>query len=236
MNTFHLFQNTINRNNTIMETFKNISYMMSHIFLFLFIYLFNIHRYSKYITAGICFSSFSIIVLADIVKLNLFPNSYLCYVIVTIFQIIVAQTTGIIISKYINSKVLFMGLSASNYVIAGSLAATILYYYTKNAFLSLTGSFLIHFAILIVLYKKIRQIWLKQVENISSYAIEKKTETYLTQTWWELCLIPVFFYCTFTFIAYFPYTLDQNPRNIQERFFYNHYVCILCSCNTLHRK
>lgn len=202
-----------------METFKNISYMMSHIFLFLFIYLFNIHRYSKYITAGICFSSFSIIVLADIVKLNLFPNSYLCYVIVTIFQIIVAQTTGIIISKYINSKVLFMGLSASNYVIAGSLAATILYYYTKNAFLSLTGSFLIHFVILIVLYKKIRQIWLKQVENISSYAIEKKTETYLTQTWWELCLIPVFFYCTFTFIAYFPYTLDQNPRNIPGALF-----------------
>ena len=101
----------------------------------------------------------------------------------------------------------------------GSLAATILYYYTKNAFLSLTGSFLIHFAILIVLYKKIRQIWLKQVENISSYAIEKKTETYLTQTWWELCLIPVFFYCTFTFIAYFPYTLDQNPRNIPGALF-----------------
>lgn len=202
-----------------MEDFKNISYMMSHIFLFLFIYLFNIHRYSKYITAGICFSSFSIVVLADILKLNLFPNSHLCYVIVTIFQIIVTQATGIIISKYINSKVLFMGLSASNYVIAGSLAAAILYYYTKNAFLSLAGSFLIHFAILTVLYKKIRQIWLKQVENISSYTIEKKAEPYLIQTWWELCLIPVFFYCTFTFIAYFPYTLDKNPRNIPGALF-----------------
>ena len=38
-----------------MEGFKNISYMLSHIFLFTFIYLFNVHKYSKRTTIGICF-------------------------------------------------------------------------------------------------------------------------------------------------------------------------------------
>ena len=37
------------------EFYKNISYMMSHLFLLLFIYLFIVHRYSKEKTAGICF-------------------------------------------------------------------------------------------------------------------------------------------------------------------------------------
>ena len=104
--------------------------MLSHIFLFTFIYLFNVHKYSKRTTIGICFLSFFLITITDILKLSLFPDSDLCYVFVTVVQIIIAQSTGIIISAYKNSKVLFMGLSASNYVIAGSLSATILYYYT----------------------------------------------------------------------------------------------------------
>lgn len=34
------------------------------------------------------------------------------------------------------------------------------------------------------------------------------------KNWWELCLIPVFFYCGFSFLAFFPYTLYDNPSNI----------------------
>lgn len=187
---------------------------MSHVFLFLFIYLFNIHRYSRLVTAGICFFSFLIITIADSLKLNFFPDSNLCYVIVTIFQIIVTQSSNIFISENRTSKVLFMGLSSSNYVIAGAISATTLYYYTKDTLLSLAGSFLIHFVILLILYIKIRKIWLTQVTNSASYGYGAKTKPHFTQNWWELCLIPVFFYCTFTFIAYFPYTLDENPKNI----------------------
>lgn len=203
-----------------MEQFKNISYMISHIFLFIFIYLFNTHRYSKQVTAGICFLSFFILTTTDVLKLNIFPDSKLCYVIVTIFQIIVTQSIGIIISEYRNSKVLFMGLTASNYVIAGSIAATIFYYYTKNAFLSLMGSFLIHAVILLFLYIRIRKIWLAQVAGSPCYDKDTKTEPGLMQNWWELCLIPVFFYCTFTFIGYFPYTLDEHPENIPGILFF----------------
>lgn len=203
-----------------MEGFKNVSYMLSHIFLFTFIYLFNVHKYSKRTTIGICFLSFFLITTLDILKLSLFPDSDLCYVFVTVVQIIITQSTGIIISAYKNSKVLFMGLSASNYVIAGSLASTILYYYTGYRFFSLAGSFFIHFVILIILCVRIRKIWLAHVEKSSRDDAQSENEPHFMQNWWELCLIPICFYCSFTFIAYFPNTLDEMPANIPAVLFF----------------
>ena len=109
----------------------------------LFFYLFAGHRFSRRKTIIICLSSFLLITATDSLKLNLFPNSGLCYVVVTLFQIFVTQFTGIFISKTRDSKVLFMGLSASNYVIVGSIAFSILHIYTDNIFLSLIGSFIV---------------------------------------------------------------------------------------------
>ena len=98
----------------------------------LFIYLFVTHRYSKGKTIGICFSSFFVLTISDCLKLNMFPDSNICYVVVTILQIFVTQFTGIYISDTRDSRALFMGLTASNYVIAGSLAASILHIYTER--------------------------------------------------------------------------------------------------------
>lgn len=185
-----------------MDYFDNISYTQSHLFLMLFLYLFITHRYSKAVTRGICFGAFLILTLTDCLKLNFFPESSLCYIVMTAIQIFVTQFTGIFISGKRNWKVLFMGLSASNYVIMGSIAATILYIYTKDQWISLLGSCIIHVAVLYVLYKGVRDIWLRQYEK--EY----------TESWWELCLVPVFFYCSFFAISIYPRTLDQVPENI----------------------
>ncbi len=98
-----------------MDYFDNISYTQSHLFLMLFLYLFITHRYSKAVTRGICFGAFLILTLTDCLKLNLFPESSLCYIVMTAIQIFVTQFTGIFISGKRNWKVLFMGLSASNH-------------------------------------------------------------------------------------------------------------------------
>lgn len=82
-----------------MDYFNNLSYMISHIFLMLFIYLFITHRYSNLITKFICFNSFALLTVTDCLKLNVFPDSDLCYFIVTIAQILITQLTGILISK-----------------------------------------------------------------------------------------------------------------------------------------
>ncbi|MCI8300443.1 MAG: sensor histidine kinase [Lachnospiraceae bacterium] len=185
-----------------MDYFSNISYTVSHIFLILFLFLFITHRYSRRVTVTICFTSFMLLNVLDCLKLNIFPDSDLCYAIVTIIQIIITQSTGIIISAKRNQKVLFMGLSASNYVIVGSVAACILYIYTKSQFMALTGSFFVHLVVLYIVYKGIRELWIKQYE------------TEYTRGWWALCLIPVFFYCSFSMIAFFPNTLYEIPENI----------------------
>ena len=102
-----------------MAYFKSISYMISHVFLMVFFYLFVTSRFSRRRTFLICVSSFLILNLFDCFKLLLFPDSSLCYLLVTLVQIFVTQFTGLFISRKRDSRMLFMGLSASNYVIAG---------------------------------------------------------------------------------------------------------------------
>ena len=97
---------------------------------------------------------------------------------------------------------LFLGLSASNYVISGSILAAVLHIYTGNDILALTGSFFTHLLILLFLYFKIRDMYLKL------YGKE------YMKNWWELCLIPAFFYCGFSFLAFFSHTLYENLDNI----------------------
>lgn len=163
-----------------MYYFNNISYLISHIFLMLFFYLFTVHRYSSKKTIGICLFTFSVLSSTDCLKLNFFPDSGLCYISVTIFQIIIVQSTNIYISSKRNTKVLFMGLCASNYVIAGAIAASILHIRTENPILALIGSCMVHAVILFILYLKIRKEWFQ------CYTRDP------INSWWELCLIPVF--------------------------------------------
>ncbi len=191
-----------------MEYFKNISYLISHIYLMLFIYLFVAHRYSKRTTAAVCFSAGMILTLTDCLKLNILPESDLCYLIVTIVQILITQSTVILISENRDSKALFLGLSASNYVISGSILAAVLHIYTGNDALALAGSFLTHLIILVLLYYKMKDLYFKW------YGKE------YMKNWWELCLIPVFFYCGFSFLAFFPHTLYENPDNIPGTIFF----------------
>ncbi len=126
-----------------MGYFRNINYLISHCFLLIFIYLFIVHRFSRVKTVMICLCAFLMLTATDVLKLNLFPDSKLCYAAVTVFQIVVTQATGLMIARERNGKVLFLGLSASNYVIAGSIMASVLQICTKKEGLALTGSLLV---------------------------------------------------------------------------------------------
>lgn len=183
-------------------SYKNISYTISHLFVVLFIYLFIARRYSKQKTAVICMLSFLGITIPNVLKLNLFPDSRLCYFLVTVYQIVLTQFTGVFLSKSRDSRALFVGLTGSNYVTAGSIMAAIIHIYTGNLYLCTAGCILTHIVILCILYVKIRDIWIQyqQTESMKS--------------WWMLCMIPVFFYAGFSWFAFFPCTLDDHPENI----------------------
>ena len=182
--------------------YKNISYTISHMFVMLFIYLFVAPRYSKPKTAAICIISFFAITIPNVLKLNIFPDSRLCYLLVTIYQIALTQLTGIFISVKRDSKALFVGLSASNYVIAGSIIAAIVHIFTGNVILCTVCCIATHIIILYTLYVKIHDIWIDyQKESVMG-------------SWWKLCLIPVFFYCGFSSLTFFPFMIDDHPQNI----------------------
>lgn len=188
--------------NMEMVYLKDISYTLSHIFFMGFIYLFLTPRFSKKATLAICLVACFVMNLLDLFKLNLFPDNRLIYFFTTIGQIVIAQFTGLFIARKRDSRVLFIGLSASNYVIVGSITASILYIYTESISLALVGNVLMHLVILWILYIKIA--------NIFHLFCERD----LGKSWWELCLIPVFFYCCFSCLAFFPYTLYEHPQNI----------------------
>lgn len=181
---------------------KDISYTLSHIFFMAYIYLFLTRRFSKKITFAVCFAVCFAMNLLDYLKLNLFADSGVIYFFTTILQIAMAQFTGLFIAKKRDSRVLFIGLSASNYVIVGSITASILYIYTQNIRVALVGNIIMHLVILWVLNVKIADIF------------HMFCERDLGKSWWELCLIPVFFYCCFSCLAFFPYTLYEHPQNI----------------------
>lgn len=182
--------------------YKNMSYTISHIFVMLFMYLFIAPRYSKPKTAAFCITSFLVITIPNTLKLNVFPDSRLCYFLVTIYQIAMTQLTGLFIAKKRGSKALFVGLSASNYVLAGSIMAAIIHIYTGNLLLCTAGCIVTHIVILHILYVKLHDIWINyQKEDVMG-------------SWWKLCMIPIFFYCGFSSFTFFPYTLDDHPENI----------------------
>lgn len=185
-----------------MVYFKDISYMLSHVFFLAYIYLFLIHRYSKGKTIFICIASCSVMNLMDIFKLNLFGGNPWIYFVTTIVQISIAQLTGFWISKVRNTTTLFIGLSASNYVVIGSISASIIYIFTDHFYFALFGNIVVHIVVLLVLYFKLGAIF------------QKFCERDWGNNWLEMCLIPVFFFCSFSSIAFFPHTLYEYPSNI----------------------
>ena len=61
-----------------MNSFTTLSYIVSHIFLILYIYLFIVHRYSRLITGLLCLGLFSALSILDLFKLLFYPDSPLC--------------------------------------------------------------------------------------------------------------------------------------------------------------
>lgn len=185
-----------------MEIYHYFSYIMSYVFFMAFIFMFVTIRFSKKRFLFICSGTVFMLLVLESLKIQIFGGNNIAYVIITIMQITVSQVTILFVSDTRDSKVVFTALSASNYVIAGTVIGTVFYIYTENVLFSLVVSFLIHFLILLFLTIRIRKIYLSFYENKNM------------ENWWKLCLIPVLFYSTFTFIAFFPHSIYEDRSNI----------------------
>lgn len=91
-----------------------------------------------------------------------------------------------------NYQTLFIGLSASSYVIAGAVSSAIIKIYTGNSIWAIIGSIAVHFVILVFLSFTIRKPCLRFQEK----GYEKG--------WWKMCLIPIFFTVAFPLLHFSP--------------------------------
>lgn len=185
-----------------MQIYSFVSYFVSYGFLMAYFLLFISLRYSKAGSVMICAVSAGCACILEYLLLYVIDGNSYFYVGVTLAQIILTQFTAMFLSSTRDSKVLFTGLSGSNYVMAGGIIGGITEIYTKSTFLAVGANVLTQLLLLLLLVVKIRNIYLSFYE---------KPEM---KKWWTLCLIPSLFYCCFCFLAVFPNSLHENPQNI----------------------
>lgn len=173
----------------------------NYIFLMAFLCLFIPMRYSRTKTVVICLSACLGMLAFDFAKYIIFPQSKAAYVIATVIQIIIVQGTAFLISLTRDSKTLFTGMCASNYVLIGSLSGVIFFMFTGNIYMKAVVSVLVYMIILFFLSIKIRKIYLGFFEKDMG-------------NWWGLCLIPALYYCSLIFLTSFPNPLEEIPYNI----------------------
>lgn len=185
-----------------MQSYSLVSYFMSYGFLMAYYLLFISLRYTKARSVMICAVSASCACFLEYLLVYVAAGNSYFYVGATLAQIILTQATAMIISRTRDSKVLFTGLSGSNYIMAGGIIGAITNIYTQSTFLAVAANVMTHLLLLLLLVVRIRNIYLSFYE---------KPEM---KKWWTLCLIPSLFYCCFCFLAVFPNSLHENPQNI----------------------
>lgn len=82
-----------------MDIYRSMSFIISYIFILLFMVMFIPNRYTKKKSFCICSVSLLLFFLINIIRVYYFRESDFVYVIATIIQIIVIQSTCFLLSK-----------------------------------------------------------------------------------------------------------------------------------------
>lgn len=175
-------------------------FRVSMIYLLAFLVIFLPLRYGKRKTGLILLGCFVITGLMDyeylIVKQNeVFPTA------VTLAEIVVVQITPFLISKYRDFRTMFVGFTASAYVLAGNIVSSVLYLAGAGLVLNMVCQCMMHTFLLGILVWKIRESFLDSLEN---------TEL----QWAKLCVIPAMFYAAVYAISMWPANIYKQPANL----------------------
>lgn len=181
--------------------FEIILYFLCVLFLMLYLLFFLPRKYTLLRSASLCAGTVCLATLTNVWQVLYSGGVDGIYTAVTILQILLIQGTVLLLSRYRDARVLFIGLSASNYVMAGGIAGGMAMVYTGSMWKSLLFSFAVHLCLLLLLVSKMRGTYRFVLQQTS-------------RGWLRLCLIPTMFYCTFCFVVYLPVSLEDRPENI----------------------
>lgn len=177
------------------------NYFLGILFLMLYLLSFLPRRYSLPKTSFFCMVTIVLDTLAYAWKIICSDGFGGINIGITVMQILLIQGTVFLVSRNRDARDLFIGLSASNYVMAGGIAGGVAFVYTGNMEKSLFIAFAVHLGLLLLLILRIRRTYQLVLQQTN-------------KGWLRLCLIPAMFYGTFCIIVYLPVFLDRKPQNI----------------------
>lgn len=181
--------------------FDILNYFFGILFLMLYLLSFLPRRYSLPKTSFFCVVTIILDTLAYAWKIIYSDGFGGINILITVMQILLIQGTVFLVSRNRDARDLFIGLSASNYVMAGGIAGGVAFVYTGNMEKSLFIAFAVHLGLLLLLILRIRRTYQLVLQQTN-------------KGWLRLCLIPAMFYGTFCIIVYLPVFLDRKPQNI----------------------
>lgn len=175
-------------------------FRISSFFLLLFLYFFLPARYKRSVSLLLLLGSFAFTGTID----------YICFIgqnnprvplPVTFLEIFITQATPLLVSKYKDFRAMFVGITASAYVLAGNIFGTLADICGAGLFSCALVQCAIHIGLLAFFIWKMRANFLRILEN-------KKIH------WGMLCVIPALFYAIVYAITMWPSSIYIYPENM----------------------
>lgn len=171
----------------------------SCVFMMAYFLLFLLLKYSYKKSILICIISTVWIVGIEIFRIQYAFHIIWARLVFTILQIVIIQSTALLLAERKDSYTFFIGLSSSNFTLGGTILSYGAVMLLKNYIAAMIICTLTNLLVL---------LWITcTIQKICKEEISKEN------LWW-FCLVPCMCYVTFYLLLYFPVSFERHPENI----------------------
>lgn len=119
----------------------------------------------------------------------------------SLLQAFLTQLTVFAVCRYHDGRAFFVGLTGAAYVLLGNVLGVEFHVWGKSFITGLMVATATHFLVFLLLYLKLREAFLRQLEKQDG-------------VWLRLCIIPLLFYLSVYSVMVWPADIDENPENL----------------------
>ncbi len=178
-----------------MEVFDFGIFLSSTVFMILYFLVFLVRRFSYRVTLAVCVLSAFCVIAFESVRIFCLPGDKWTRILVSAVQALVLQGTALYISEERGFYALFVGLSASNFVMGGGIVSNIVLFFTKDYILGILVGSAVNALGLMWLAVSCRRLLLNKFRQGMT---------------WQICLIPCSCYAIVYLLLDYPRTLVED--------------------------
>lgn len=182
-----------------MKIFQLWVVLNSCVFMMLYFMVFLRLKYSKPYSVFICIAATIMSTTTEFFRIQFAFDAMWPKLAATVANILIVQSTAMILSEKKDSYVLFIGFSASNFVLAGNITSCAVLLATQNKVAAMASCTLINAAVFacICLF----------IGEVSKNAYNREISIWM-------CIIPAMCYITSYLQLYFPVSFEKNPESL----------------------